>query len=62
MALRHDALDHASSRASVERLELVSGLVIGLRKHFVASRLEIQIANLSVNLMSSCMVQMMVRS
>ena len=36
--------------------------VVGLRNHFITSNLQNQIANFSVNLMSSCMVRMMIVS
>ena len=37
-------------------------IVVGLRKHFIALRMEKRVANFSLNLMSSCMVRMMIPS
>jgi hypothetical protein len=63
MALQHDALDIPLSSALKSVLEFLAAVfVVGLRKHFIASHMEMQVANLIMSLMSNCMVWMMIAS
>jgi hypothetical protein len=55
---RHSLEFHLKS--ALDLLAVV--FIVGLRKYFIASRLEMQVSNLSMNLMWSCMVRMMIAS
>jgi hypothetical protein len=76
MALQYDALERCASArtlVSAPNIPLSSAgksildlfgvvFVVGLKKYLIVLRYIMQDANLSVNLMSSCMVQMMIAS